>query len=144
MQCCHSHRWIWTVGLAVVVACWGCADPKNATLTGNVTLDGAAVPQGSISFFPVDGKGSTAGGEIVDGKYSVQVPFGTSRVEIRVAKVTGQKKLYDTPDSPVQNVLSEVLPPRYNDLSELQVTVEKGKKAEPVDFDLTLKDPKKK
>jgi hypothetical protein len=34
------------------------------------------------------------------GKFSSEVPIGESKVEIRVPKVVGKKKLYDTPDSP--------------------------------------------
>ncbi|MFO0912457.1 MAG: hypothetical protein U0795_05855 [Pirellulales bacterium] len=119
----------------------GCSDDKMATVTGKVTIDGTPIAKGSIMFKPVDGKSSTTGGEIVEGEYKVEVPYGVQSVEIRSPKVVGKKKLYDTPDSPVQDLLDEVLPPRYNNETELQVTVEKGK-TDPVNFELTLKKKK--
>ena len=76
--------------------------------------------------FPVNNVGSTAGAEIEDGKYAAQVPFGEMMVEIRVNKVVGRKSLYDAPDSPVQDLLAEVLPPKYNDETELRLNVQPG------------------
>jgi len=115
----------------------GCAEPTTGLVTGTVTVDGAPAKSGSIAFFPVDGKSSTTGGEIVDGKYAVQVPFGASKVEIRVSKVVGEKKLYDTPDSPMKPLLAEALPARYNDATELTLDVQPGENRK--DFDLSTK-----
>jgi hypothetical protein len=106
----------------------GCGDgAKLGDVTGTVTIDGAPVEKGSISFFPVDGQGPATGGEIMAGKYESQAPLGNCKVEIRVPKVVGQKKLYDTADSPVQNILEEVLPPKYNETTELRLEVNAGK-----------------
>lgn len=105
----------------------GCSEPPTtAEVTGSVSVDGVPVEDGSIGFFPVDGKSPTAGAAIEAGHYTAQVPFGISKVEIRASKVIGEKKLYDTPDSPVQSILAEALPPRYNDESELQMDVALG------------------
>ncbi len=46
---------------------------------------------------PVDGKTATTGAVIENGKYKSDAPLGESKVEIRVPKVVGKKKLYDTP-----------------------------------------------
>jgi hypothetical protein len=82
----------------------------------------------SISFVPADGQGPTAGSEIKDGKYVVsKVPAGTMLVQIRYAKATGKKKLYDTPDSPTRDTFTEVLPRKYNDETELRLEVQPGK-----------------
>ncbi len=120
-----------------VFAC-GCApESKMATVTGIVTIDGAPAEKGSISFIPVDGMSSTAGATIENGKYKSEAPIGESKVEIRVPKVVGKKKLYDTPESPVQDIMAEVLPSKYNESTELRFTAQKGKNEK--DFELSAK-----
>lgn len=121
--------------LLVAAGCGGGA--KLGDVTGAVTIDGAPVDKGSIAFFPVDGQGPSTGGEIVAGKYESQAPIGACKVEIRVSKIVGQKKLYDTPESPVQNILEEVLPPKYNESSELRLEVQAGKNEK--NWELTVK-----
>lgn len=114
------------LGLALLCVA-GCSEPPTtAEVSGSVSVDGVPVEDGSIGFFPVDGKSPTAGAVIEAGRYTAQVPFGKSKVEIRVSKVVGEKKLYDTPDSPVQSIMTEALPPKYNDESELQMDVALG------------------
>jgi hypothetical protein len=54
------------------------------------------------------------------------VPIGNSKIEIRVPKVVGKKKLYDTPDSPVQDLMAETLPEKYNEKTELTFEVKPG------------------
>ena len=116
----------------------GCGpESKMATVTGSVTIDGKPAESGSISFVPVDGMSSTSGASIVDGKFTSEAPIGESKVEIRVPKVVGKKKLYDTPDSPVQNVMEEVLPAKYNESTELRLTAQKGKNEK--NFELSTK-----
>ena len=92
---------------------------------------------GSIAFFPVDGRSTTSGAEILDGQYTATVPLGASKVEIRVPKVTGQKKLYDTPDSPIKEMMTESLPTKYNDATELTLDVTRGEIRQ--DYELTTK-----
>ena len=112
--------------LFVVVA--GCSDNRSAEVAGTVTVDGKLVESGDISFFPADGNGPTAGDKIVNGKYlAKKVAVGQTKVQIRVPKVVGQKKLYDTPDSPVRDLLDESLPKKFNVETELRFDVQPGK-----------------
>jgi hypothetical protein len=114
----------------------GCGDAGNmGVVSGTVKLDGQPVPSGTITFVPVDGMTTTAGGPIRDGHYSVKVPIAVMRVSISVPKVTGSKKLYDTPDSPEMPLTAEALPARYNEQTELKIEVKAG--SNPMDFDLT-------
>ena len=92
---------------------------------------------GSIAFFPVNRKSTTAGAEIVDGQYTASVPLGSFKVEIRVPKVVGHKKLYDTDDSPIQQILAESLPAKYNNKTELSLDVQPGKNQQ--DYQLATK-----
>jgi hypothetical protein len=119
--------------VAIVVA--GCTKPNVGVVSGTVTVDGTPAISGSIAYFPVNRKSSTAGAEVVDGRYTANVPLGVSKVEIRVPKVVGQKKLYDTPDSRTKQILAESLPPKYNDQTELTLDVKPGENHQ--DYQLT-------
>ena len=58
-------------------------------------------------------------------------------MEVRIPKVVGKKKLYDTPDSPEQEIMEEVLPAKYNEVTELRVDIKKGINTK--DFELKTK-----
>lgn len=127
------------VTCAVALVAAGCdAVPEGmATVTGKVTVDGQTATEGAITFTPSDGMSQTTGGKIVDGRYEATAPIGLMRVLIRIPKVVGERKLYDTPDSPVQPIMEESLPPKYNDQSELEIEVRPGETE--CNFDLSSK-----
>jgi len=107
----------------------GCTrGPAVGTVTGEVTYSGQPVNEGHITFTPADGKGQTAGANIVDGKFKAeQVPATKMKVELHGNKKTGKKiKAYDTPESPVSDEVVELLPPKYNFNSELTLDVKQG------------------
>jgi len=128
---------------AVALLAAGCSDGTSATLDGTVTLDGEPLKEGVVRFIPVDtSTGGTAGAAIKDGKFRAEVPLGELRVEISAPKVVGKRKAYDTPDSPMVDIVDELLPARYNTKSELRVTIKKGSQKET--FELTSAKPAKK
>jgi hypothetical protein len=121
-----------------LVAATGCGSGDGlAEVRGTVTVDGEPAKVGAVTFIPVDGASQTAGAKIVDGAYAARVPPGTFKVEVRVSKVVGERKVYDAPDAPVKQILAEMLPPRYNDESELTLGVKPGENRK--DFALTTK-----
>ena len=106
----------------------GCGPESNVgEIHGTVSVDGKPAGNGAIAFTPANGQGPSGGGELVDGKYKCDASLGDCKVEIRIPKVTGTKKLYDTPDSPTQQTFAETLPLRYNEATELRVNIQKGK-----------------
>ena len=111
--------------LVVAVGC-SQAPSNRGQVTGRVTVDGANAQSGAISFTPVDGASPAAGGKIVEGKFSVDAPIGVSKVAIRVPKIVGEQKLYNTPDSPVMPVKAESLPKKFNDETKLTYEVTAG------------------
>jgi hypothetical protein len=120
------------LGCALIGISLGCsADSKHGIVTGSVTLDGQPLKIGNIRFEPTDGGTATADAPIADGKFTGKVPPGDKRVLITAPKVTGKKKMYDTPDSPVVDLVEELLPKRYNTQSELQLSVKAGKQEAP-------------
>ncbi|MBA3483970.1 MAG: hypothetical protein H0T51_19370 [Pirellulales bacterium] len=128
----------WLALAAVLLLAAGCSGkPTKGDVAGTVTIDGVPAEAGAIAFSPVDGQSATAGGSIEKGRYAAQVPPGKMMVEIRVAKVVGQRKLYDTPDSPMAPIMEEVLPAKYNDATKLVVEVQLGENEH--NFELTTK-----
>ena len=124
--------------IAISVCFVGCGPESNvAKISGKVSVDGKPAEKGSISFAPVSGIGPTTGTEIKDGTYTAEAAIGECKVEVRVPKVVGKKKLYDTPDSPEQEIMDEVLPARFNEATELRAEIKKGVNAK--DFDLKTK-----
>ena len=113
--------------LVTLLAVAGCGDNSGLVeVKGAVTLDGAPLEKGAISFSPVDGKTKTAGTNITAGKYSAQVPLGTMKVAISAGKVVGKKPLYDRPGSRERDVIEEIVPARYNEETELRLEVKPG------------------
>ena len=123
--------------LLLAAALAGCSSEKSGgTIKGTVTLDGQPVAAGQILFVSVDQSTPSAEGTITAGQFEALVPLGDKRVEIRAPKVTGKKKMYDTPDSPEVDVVEELLPPQYNVQTTLKTTVKKG--ANQASFPVTL------
>ena len=122
--------------LSVVFA--GCSSkPAGGTVKGTVTLDGQPLTAGQVLFVAVDQGSPSAEATIAAGEFEALVPLGEKRVEIRAPKVTGKKKMYNTPDSPTVDTVVELLPAKYNVNSELKMTVDGT--AQEQNFDLQSK-----
>ena len=118
-----SLRLLSALLLAVMIA--GCSSkPVGSTVKGTVTLDGQPLATGRILFVAIDQSSPSAEAAITAGQFEALVPPGEKRVEIRAPKVTGKKKMYDTPDSPTVDTVVELLPAKYNVNSELKMTVD--------------------
>ena len=62
------------VPLLALVCLVGCGSGAESTVKGTVTLDGVALDQGNVTFYPVNGAGSPAAGSITSGgQYTVGV-----------------------------------------------------------------------
>lgn len=117
------------VSLLAIAPLWfGCSgqDPNRGQITGLVEVDGQPAAEGAISFYPIDGNSAGSGGDIINGRYTVNANIGPSKVSINVPKVVGQRKVYDTPDSPMVPITEEALPPQYNDKTTLTHDVQPG------------------
>lgn len=124
---------------ALVVMICGCAE-KMHSVSGQVSLDGAPVVDGSISFAPTDGKGPSFGGAIVSGSYAVAAPtHGRKVVRVSAIRTTGRKVPEDPliPNSPLVDETEPYIPIEFNDQSTLTCDVVAG----PNSFDFNLKSP---
>jgi len=122
------------LGLGLIVS--GCGNPKGpetARISGTITRDGQPLEKGIITFKDSTTK-TVSPIPIEKGKYSGVVFPGQMRVEIGSKKVTGQRKAYDTPDSPMVDVTEEDLPAEYNVNSNLTFEVKPGNNS--FDYDM--------
>jgi hypothetical protein len=118
--------------LFLVLGC-GSSGPAKHTVSGQVTFDGAPVPEGDIIFEPVDKNLAADGGKITDGRYSLEVKPGKHRVVIRASKLVklppGQKGAMGETE-----MHQGYIPARYNEKTELTADI-----SGPRELDFTLK-----
>lgn len=121
------------VPFVLVTAVTGCGGGNGlANVSGKVTVDGQIPAAGSsITFFPSDGK-PPAGDTLKDGNYNVNVATGESKVEIRVPRIVPNlnptvRKQGPGAEDAAAGTITESLPPKYNDQSELKLNVVGGK-----------------
>lgn len=124
------------LGLACLGGC-GSGGGGQATVSGEVTVDGQPLKEGMIRFVPADGKSTPADTTIKDGKFTTTVTPGDKKVEITAPKVVGKMKMYDTPDAKTVDKIEELIPPQFNVESKLTWKVEKGSQEKK--FDLKTK-----
>lgn len=123
------------IAALVLAACAGCSAKSNEGLVrGTVTLDGQPLREGRILLVSADQSSPSAEAAIAAGQFEAKAPLGQKRVEIRAPKITGKKKMYDTPDSPAIDVVVELLPAKYNVNSELTMSVDGAEQTK--NFDL--------
>jgi hypothetical protein len=138
------RRFLLLLGTVLVLAEAGCGGSRSAEVKGLVTLDGEPLTTGEVHFFPVAGDGQTAAANIgTDGRYHIAKASPVKmKVVIHSSKVVSTRPRYEgVPDSPVDEVRAEVLPPRYSDMKKTELTADLvvGKNT----VDLKLKSGKK-
>jgi hypothetical protein len=104
------------LSLACLTLC-GCGDAvsyKHGTARGSVTIDGAAVPKGIITFSPNgSGQGPVTGAPIVDGRYTCEkIPLGSHTVSFH-AEAAEPTQMLDVSTGIMRTVPKDILPDRY-------------------------------
>jgi len=122
------------LGLTATLAICGCGKPATL-IEGAVALDGRPVPNATLEFFPVSGKGrvsfTTSGS---DGRYRVAVSPTPLKVIITATKVDGQEQDAYGPKGQMVDRLVNALPERYGYQEKTPLV------AEPVDGKTTTID----
>ena len=122
-----SIRGLGWLGIVVVLGLAGCGSNGRSTVEGTVTLNGQPIESGSMSFRPLDGKTPTVGCFITAGRFRLQVPIGSMRVEISAMEKSGKKGVTTAQGDPVEvDLVTEAIPERYNAKSELVIDVKPG------------------
>lgn len=128
------NRFLFLATLAIFpLAMAGCglaAGSATYPVSGTVSFDGQAVPDGDIFFVSVPGPGENSG-KIVGGKFSFRATPGKKKVRIQTSKITegGRKGAMGEP------VADDYIPDRYNKDTTLTAEVVSGGKNE---FTFTL------
>ena len=104
----------------------GCGKCKPM-MEGLVTLDGVPIEKGTIMLIPATGKGQSAGGGIVAGRYRIAASPVPVKVWINAARKDGKMPDPLNPGSGVMvDRYVEYVPDRYNEKTELEVTINPG------------------
>ena len=137
-----DRRPIWPcVGFVLLLI--GCGQQGDRQrLEGTVTLDGAPLAEGQITFVPQPGtKGPTAGGPISEGYFSIPHDGGTFTgtflVKITATRKTGKQVMNYALNEMIDEI-EQFLPLRYNRQSELTREVTDSG---PNQFEFALKSP---
>jgi len=111
------------VALALLLA--GCSSGPEGTypVSGTVTFNGEALPEGNIIFSAADGTGVPAAGEIRNGKFRLHVTPGKKTVAILATREFGE---VDAVMGARQREM--YIPKRYNDETTLTADVTPGGK----------------
>ena len=116
----------------------GCGDGRVA-IQGSVAVNGNPIKTGVISFKPANAVASGPSAVITDGKYLIPAKKGVMPgeyfVQIHASEDTGK---FDTsmPGPPIR-IIRQLVPPKYNLLSELKVSIARGQSC---NFDLVVKE----
>jgi hypothetical protein len=138
MRFCSMVLSLWVI--LCLIGCGG-SGPQQAAVTGAVTYDNEPVTKGTITFVPTgETKGTSAGADIKDGKYSITgdkgPTFGKYKVQILWSKKTGKQKELGSP-SPPGTMIDEVeegIPAKYNSATTLEKDINSAKQT--IDFKL--------
>ncbi len=105
----------------------GCGSGGPANVTGTVTLDGQAVPNGAVTFVMTEGGSGREGAVIRDGAFEAKLKPGRYRVELTGQKKVGTRRQKGFDGKEEEVVLTEELfPARYNLKSELHEDIKSG------------------
>ena len=118
----------------------GCG-PSMGTVRGVVNVDDKPLARGIISYVPANGEGEPITVTIQDGKYELQTTTGPKQVQISAPVVIGQRKSFEGPSAPLEDITEESLPDRYHVNTELTFDVQPGLNTK--DWSVESKKPKR-
>ena len=144
----QSQHWIialccFVCSLSSIVSS-GCSKhdgPQRAIVFGTVSYHGTPIATGEIRFTPTrETVGPITLASIVDGRYRADanggVPVGIHKVQI-YGYVDNPAARPELKGTPMERPPQQFLPPKYNDKTELELTVESGSPTVAKDFELT-------
>lgn len=131
------RSWSWVVVCccaAMLAGCGGSGGKSKNQVSGSVELDGKPLLEGEMTFVP-KGEGRPEGARVSGGAYTAELEDGEYKV-----KIEATKKVPLGPGEPSvsgeKDKLVSIIPPRYNENTELTITVSGVTKK---DFKMTTK-----
>ncbi|WP_435017543.1 hypothetical protein TA3x_005157 [Tundrisphaera sp. TA3] len=131
--------------LALAALAPGCSQetgPRTMRAWGDVTLDGAPVEAGSITFESTD-DAAPAQGPIQGGKFDIAADAGPTAGRTYVIKINAAKKTGKTipnimgDGAPTMDILAETIPPAFNVKSIIKKTIDPDASKNEFHFKLT-------
>ena len=117
-----------SIAFCVLAVAPGCQPSNKISVTGQVTLDGAALPTGTMTLIPMDkNSGPSVGCEIVDSRYNIPSDHGPLRgakyrVEIRSMDLSSGSTNHPLSGG-TYPVYRDRVPPAYNSESQLELLI---------------------
>lgn len=124
---CHLFCLV-SIALCILATATGCRRSDTISLTGQITLDGTALPTGNIVLIPMNkNSGPSVGCAIVEGCYSIPSDRGPLRgvkyrVEIRSIDPTSGSKS-DPLSGGRYPVFRDRVPATFNSQSQLELAI---------------------
>ncbi|MFM8494138.1 MAG: hypothetical protein ACKOEM_01245 [Planctomycetia bacterium] len=106
-------------------------------MSGTVTVDGAPLAEGWITFRALDGDTRGCAGRITQGDYRVEAFAGPARIAVTAMREVPGEFIYLSPDSGPKPKTEQFIPRCYNEKTELQADIPRGG-IHGLDFALTL------
>jgi len=104
----------------------GCQSSKPATekISGLVNFEEKPLASGRIEFMPKSGEGTSAGTNIKEGQYELQLQPGSYDVRITAMRVIGKQKVHpEDPQSQETEISEQYIPDKYNRKTTLTMGV---------------------
>lgn len=116
--------------VAVFPGCGG----SGISIQGQITINGQPLESAEIQFLPMNSaSGEHVGAVVTQGRYTIEntdrAKEGEYQVQIRAFRSSGKKVWDGMGDGKTKNMVedfSQFIPNRYNDASELKVTLRPG------------------
>lgn len=128
------------LGVAVVIGSSGCGRTPGLNVqpvSGTVTVDGAPLAEGWITFRAVDGDTRGLAGRITNGAYRAEAFAGPARIAVTATRAVPGKFVAPAPGVAPQPKTEQFIPRRYNEKTELAAEIPVGG-IRGLDFVLTL------
>ncbi|MDR0611867.1 MAG: hypothetical protein LBG58_17300 [Planctomycetaceae bacterium] len=115
------------------------SNERGIVISGNVTLDGTPIPNGQIHFLDQQTQVPVTAG-IRNGNYSVSIEPGEKSVKVFAERVIGKiPRDPAQPDGETIDQTEQYVPKKFNDKSELKITVINPKEVH--NFNLKTSEP---
>lgn len=127
------------LGLAVVGSS-GCRRSSGLDVhpvAGTVTVDGAPLAEGWITFRSLEGDPRGLAGRITNGAYRAEAFAGRASVAVTATRTVPGKFVYGAPNMEPHPKTEQFIPHRYNKRTELEADIPRGG-IRGLDFALTL------
>lgn len=120
--------------LLAVLLLTGCGSDGLVDVRGKVLLDKMPIEKGTIAFQPIDGTGPSAEFPVVQGDFQGRLAPGKMKVMVFGYRKVGEYRVAG-PDSPLIDELEQIVPPQFNERTELEQQIDRG--LPPLEFDLS-------